>query len=95
MQSDDKDVVPKERDLKLTSNAKLLIEEGYKRLDVQRALKLSHGKLDLGRRLLLLAKDEHGKLMYIYICTHNNIIQYIIYKRKISFPSICTIPDLS
>ncbi|PIK33192.1 hypothetical protein BSL78_29992, partial [Apostichopus japonicus] len=40
-------------------NFKILIEEGYKRLDVQRALKLSHGKLDLGRRLLLLAKEEH------------------------------------
>ncbi|PIK47603.1 hypothetical protein BSL78_15526 [Apostichopus japonicus] len=37
-----------------------LIEEGYKRLDVQRALKLSHGKLDLGRRILLLAKEEHA-----------------------------------
>ncbi|PIK50186.1 hypothetical protein BSL78_12937 [Apostichopus japonicus] len=33
---------------------------GYKRLDVQRALKLSNGKLDLGRRILLLAKEEHA-----------------------------------
>ncbi|XP_071849141.1 uncharacterized protein [Apostichopus japonicus] len=47
---------------KLSVNFKILIEEGYKRLDVQRALKLSHGKLDLGRRLLLLAKEEHERL---------------------------------
>ncbi|XP_071849609.1 uncharacterized protein [Apostichopus japonicus] len=40
----------------------MLIQEGYMRLDVQRALKLSHGKLDLGRRLLLLAKEEHERL---------------------------------
>ena len=65
LQADDKEKVPQEKDLQLTRNAKLLIQEGYKRLDVQRALKLSHGKLDLGRRLLLLAKDEHGKLLNV------------------------------
>ncbi|PIK58308.1 hypothetical protein BSL78_04814 [Apostichopus japonicus] len=47
---------------KMSVNFKILLEEGYKRLDVQRALKLSHGKLDLGRRLLLLAKEEHESL---------------------------------
>ncbi|XP_071850200.1 uncharacterized protein [Apostichopus japonicus] len=47
---------------KMSVNFKILLEEGYKRLDVQRALKLSHGKLDLGRRLLLLAKEEHERL---------------------------------
>ncbi|XP_071848957.1 uncharacterized protein [Apostichopus japonicus] len=47
---------------KLSVNFKILIEEGYKRLDIQRALKLSHGKLDLGRRILLLAKEEHERL---------------------------------
>ncbi|PIK60303.1 hypothetical protein BSL78_02799 [Apostichopus japonicus] len=40
----------------------MLVEEGYERLDVQRALKLSHGKLDLGRRLFALAKEEHESL---------------------------------
>ncbi|XP_071848882.1 uncharacterized protein [Apostichopus japonicus] len=50
------------REPKLSINFKTLIEEGYKRLDIQRALKLSHGKLDLGRRLLLLAKEEHERL---------------------------------
>ncbi|PIK60299.1 hypothetical protein BSL78_02795 [Apostichopus japonicus] len=50
------------REPKLSVNFKILLEEGYKRLDVQRALKLSHGKLDLGRRLLLLAKEEHERL---------------------------------
>ncbi|PIK55110.1 hypothetical protein BSL78_08005 [Apostichopus japonicus] len=50
------------RELNLSVNFKILIEEGYKRLDVQGALKLSHGKLDLGRRILLLAKEEHERL---------------------------------
>ncbi|PIK49272.1 hypothetical protein BSL78_13837 [Apostichopus japonicus] len=53
---------PFKKEPKLSVNFKILIEEGYKRLDVQRALKLSHGKLDLGRRLLLLAKEEHERL---------------------------------
>ncbi|XP_071849579.1 uncharacterized protein [Apostichopus japonicus] len=55
------DVISK-RVPKLSVNFKILIEEGYKKLDVQRALKLSHGKLDLGRRILLLAKEEHERL---------------------------------
>ncbi|PIK35992.1 hypothetical protein BSL78_27177 [Apostichopus japonicus] len=49
---------------KVVSNFKILIEEGFERLDVQSALKLSHGKMDLGRRLLLLAKKEHGSNFY-------------------------------
>ncbi|PIK41543.1 hypothetical protein BSL78_21607, partial [Apostichopus japonicus] len=56
----EKQVVMSKLESNLSVNFKILIEEGYKRLDVQRALKLSHGKLDLGRRLLLLAKEEHG-----------------------------------
>ncbi|XP_071814611.1 uncharacterized protein [Apostichopus japonicus] len=47
---------------KSSVNFTILIKEGYKRLDVQRALKLSNGKLDLGRRILLLAKEEHERL---------------------------------
>ncbi|PIK52558.1 putative kinesin-like protein, partial [Apostichopus japonicus] len=39
-----------------------LIKEGYKRRDVQSALSLSRGKLDLGRRILLLAREEHERL---------------------------------
>ncbi|XP_071822150.1 uncharacterized protein [Apostichopus japonicus] len=58
----EKPVVISKREPQLSVNFKILIEEGYKRLDVQRALKLSHGKLDLGRRLLLLAKEEHERL---------------------------------
>ncbi|XP_071852782.1 uncharacterized protein [Apostichopus japonicus] len=50
------------RESKLSINFKILIEEGYKIQDIQGALKLSHGKLDLGRRLLLLAKEEHERL---------------------------------
>ncbi|XP_071822151.1 uncharacterized protein [Apostichopus japonicus] len=57
-----KPVVISKREPQLSVNFKILIEEGYKKLDVQRALKLSHGKLDLGRRLLLLAKEEHERL---------------------------------
>ncbi|XP_071823118.1 uncharacterized protein [Apostichopus japonicus] len=57
-----KQVVMSKREPQLSVNFKILIEEGYKRLDVQGALKLSHGKLDLGRRLLLLAKEEHERL---------------------------------
>ncbi|PIK47515.1 hypothetical protein BSL78_15603 [Apostichopus japonicus] len=57
-----KPVVISKREPQLSVNFKILIEEGYKKLDVQRALKLSHGKLDLGRRLLLLAKEEHESL---------------------------------
>ncbi|XP_071849139.1 uncharacterized protein [Apostichopus japonicus] len=56
----EKQEVISEREPKLSLNFKILIQEGYMRLDVQRALKLSHGKLDLGRRLLLLAKEEHA-----------------------------------
>lgn len=56
-----KQEVMSKKESALSVNFKLLIEEGYKRLDVQRALTLSHGKLDLGRRLLSLAKEEHGK----------------------------------
>ncbi|XP_071822085.1 uncharacterized protein [Apostichopus japonicus] len=58
----EKQVVMSKREPQLSVNFKILIEEGYKRLDVQRALKLSHGKLDLGRRLLLIAKEEHERL---------------------------------
>ncbi|XP_071822089.1 uncharacterized protein [Apostichopus japonicus] len=58
----EKQVVISKREPQLSVNFKMLIEEGYKRLDVQRALKLSHGKLDLGRRILLLAKGEHERL---------------------------------
>ncbi|PIK60546.1 hypothetical protein BSL78_02482 [Apostichopus japonicus] len=58
----EKQEVISKREPKLSVNFKILIEEGYKRLDVQRALKLSHEKLDLGRRLLLLAKEEHETL---------------------------------
>ncbi|PIK60306.1 hypothetical protein BSL78_02802 [Apostichopus japonicus] len=58
----EKQEILSKREPKLSVNFKMLIEEGYKRLDVQRALKLSHGKLDLGRRLLLLAKEEHERL---------------------------------
>ncbi|XP_071848335.1 uncharacterized protein [Apostichopus japonicus] len=58
----EKQEILSKREPKLSVNFKLLLEEGYKRLDVQRALKLSHGKLDLGRRLLLLAKEEHERL---------------------------------
>ncbi|PIK48050.1 hypothetical protein BSL78_15085 [Apostichopus japonicus] len=61
----EKPVVISKREPQLSVNFKILIEEGYKKLDVQRALKLSHGKLDLGRRLLLLAKEEHGKPSYV------------------------------
>ncbi|XP_071848887.1 uncharacterized protein [Apostichopus japonicus] len=57
-----KQEVISKREPKLPVKFKILIEEGYKRLDVQRALKLSHGKLDLGRRILLLAKEEHDNL---------------------------------
>ncbi|XP_071849138.1 uncharacterized protein [Apostichopus japonicus] len=57
----EKQEVISEREPKLSLNFKILIQEGYMRLDVQRALKLSHGKLDLGRRLLLLAKEEHDQ----------------------------------
>ncbi|PIK58302.1 hypothetical protein BSL78_04808 [Apostichopus japonicus] len=56
----EKQEVISETEPKLPVNFKILIQEGYMRLDVQRALKLSHGKLDLGRRLLLLAKEEHA-----------------------------------
>ncbi|PIK38304.1 hypothetical protein BSL78_24855 [Apostichopus japonicus] len=58
----EKQEILSKREPKLSVNFKILIEEGFKRLDVQRALKLSHGKLDLGRRLLLLAKEEHERL---------------------------------
>ncbi|XP_071852535.1 uncharacterized protein [Apostichopus japonicus] len=58
----EKQVVISKRESKLSVNFKILKEEGYKRLDIQRALKLSHGKLDLGRRVLLLAKEEHERL---------------------------------
>ncbi|XP_071822147.1 uncharacterized protein [Apostichopus japonicus] len=58
----EKPVVISKREPQLSVNFKMLIEEGYKRLDVQRALKLSRGKLDLGRRILLLAKEEHERL---------------------------------
>ncbi|XP_071848885.1 uncharacterized protein [Apostichopus japonicus] len=58
----EKQKVISKREPKLSVCFKILIEEGYKRLDVQRALKLSHGKLDLGRRILLLAKEEHDIL---------------------------------
>ncbi|XP_071822093.1 uncharacterized protein [Apostichopus japonicus] len=58
----EKQLVMSKREPQLSVNFKILIEEGYKRLDVQGALKLSHGKLDLGRRLLLLAKEEHERL---------------------------------
>ncbi|XP_071822193.1 uncharacterized protein [Apostichopus japonicus] len=58
----EKPVVISKREPLLSVNFNILIEEGYKKLDVQRALKLSHGKLDLGRRLLLLAKEEHERL---------------------------------
>ncbi|XP_071823333.1 uncharacterized protein [Apostichopus japonicus] len=58
----EKQVVMSKREAQLSVNFKILIEEGYKRLDVQGALKLSHGKLDLGRRILLLAKEEHERL---------------------------------
>ncbi|PIK55098.1 hypothetical protein BSL78_07993 [Apostichopus japonicus] len=58
----EKQVVMSKREPQLSVNFKILIEEGYKRLDIQGALKLSHGKLDLGRRLLLLAKEEHERL---------------------------------
>ncbi|XP_071849580.1 uncharacterized protein [Apostichopus japonicus] len=56
----EKQEIISKREPKLSVNIKILIQEGYMRLDVQRALKLSHGKLDLGRRLLLLAKEEHA-----------------------------------
>ncbi|XP_071815175.1 uncharacterized protein [Apostichopus japonicus] len=56
-----KQEVISKRESKSSVNFTILIEEGYNRLDVQRALKLSNGKLDLGRRLLILAKEEHGK----------------------------------
>ncbi|PIK49534.1 hypothetical protein BSL78_13594 [Apostichopus japonicus] len=59
----EKQVVISKRESKLSVNFKILKEEGYKRLDIQRALKLSHGKLDLGRRVLLLAKEEHEKII--------------------------------
>ncbi|XP_071849585.1 uncharacterized protein [Apostichopus japonicus] len=58
----EKQEIISKREPKLSVNFKMLIQEGYMRLDVQRALKLSHGKLDLGRRLLLLAKEEHERL---------------------------------
>ncbi|XP_071848888.1 uncharacterized protein [Apostichopus japonicus] len=58
----EKQEVTSKMEPKLSVNCKILIEEGFKRLDVQRALKLSHGKLDLGRRILLLAKEEHERL---------------------------------
>ncbi|XP_071822148.1 uncharacterized protein [Apostichopus japonicus] len=57
-----KPVVISKREPQLSVNFNILIEEGYKKLDVQSALKLSHGKLDLGRRLLLLAKEDHERL---------------------------------
>ncbi|XP_071849793.1 uncharacterized protein [Apostichopus japonicus] len=58
----EKQEIISKREPKLSVNFKMLIHEGYMRLDVQRALKLSHGKLDLGRRLLLIAKEEHERL---------------------------------
>ncbi|XP_071814626.1 uncharacterized protein [Apostichopus japonicus] len=58
----EKQEVISKRESKLSVNYTILIEEGYKRLDVQRALKLSNGKLDLGRRILLLAKEGHERL---------------------------------
>lgn len=52
------------KDSKHARNIKILMEEGYTRLNIQRALRLSHGKLDLGRRVLQLVKHEHGKVVY-------------------------------
>ncbi|PIK42834.1 hypothetical protein BSL78_20304 [Apostichopus japonicus] len=50
------------KESKHTRNIKILMEEGYTRLNIQRALRLSHGKLDLGRRVLQLVKHEHERL---------------------------------
>ncbi|XP_071813670.1 uncharacterized protein [Apostichopus japonicus] len=60
----EKQEVFSKRESKSSVNYTILIEEGYKRLDVQRALKLSNGKLDLGRRILLLAKEDHERLLF-------------------------------
>ncbi|PIK39045.1 hypothetical protein BSL78_24113 [Apostichopus japonicus] len=69
----EKQEIISEKEPNLSVNIKILIQEGYMRLDVQRALKLSLGKLDLGRRLLLLAKEEHGKdTLFIHIPSRFN-----------------------
>ncbi|PIK52003.1 hypothetical protein BSL78_11076 [Apostichopus japonicus] len=56
-----KEEVISKRESNLSVSFKTLIEEGYNMLDVQSALKLSRGKLVLGRRILLLAKELHEK----------------------------------
>ncbi|XP_071850424.1 uncharacterized protein [Apostichopus japonicus] len=59
-----KEEVISKRESNLSVSFKTLIEEGYNMLDVQSALKLSRGKLVLGRRILLLAKELHGSNLY-------------------------------
>ncbi|PIK57137.1 putative NACHT, LRR and PYD domains-containing protein 10-like [Apostichopus japonicus] len=72
------------RTLKLLVNYKMLIKEGYNRLDAQSALILTKGKLDLGRRLLLLAKEEHGK--------ENLFIKCLQQKMKTWFETMTPVP---
>ncbi len=48
-------------------NIQSLIKEGYEELIVKRALMISDGKINLGRRLLQLVKEDKGiKLFYSY-----------------------------
>ncbi|WP_411026761.1 hypothetical protein, partial [Salmonella sp. s54395] len=49
-------------------NIQSLMREGYEELNVKRALKISDGKLNLGRRLLKLAKEDKEMLSVIPGC---------------------------
>ncbi|WP_411026871.1 hypothetical protein, partial [Salmonella sp. s55044] len=49
-------------------NIQSLIKEGYEELNVKRALKISEGKINLGRRLLKLAKEDKEMLSVIPGC---------------------------
>ncbi|XP_071850428.1 uncharacterized protein [Apostichopus japonicus] len=59
LQNPAKEEVISKRESEWSVNLKKLIEEGYQRQNVQSALKLSHGKLVLGRRIL--SKEVHEK----------------------------------
>ncbi|PIK46640.1 hypothetical protein BSL78_16505 [Apostichopus japonicus] len=47
---------------KVVSKFQNFVRGGIQETGCPKSLKLSHGKLDLGRRLLLLAKEEHERL---------------------------------